>query len=197
MAEQQGAGNPDPDQSGDQETAAGVEAPAAPDPWEEYFSNLEPLEEGPNVQDPKLITSEILRVPKPETLTRISLYLDSILLAKGCLAKRKAERITSTNLSSKQKRRENYARVQDLWKKHPGQCTKRILIDQIIPEKPIPKDVLESYWHNIFTREIGLDLRDIEAEPLLQEVWIPVSSREIEKPIPSKRKAIGPDKITS
>ena len=117
----------------------------------------------PIVRDLNSITSEILRVPKAETLVRISLYLDSILPIKRRLAERKVVRMTSANLSSKQNRKEDYARVQYLWKKKPGQCTKRILNDQIIPEKPIPKHVLEPYRRNIFTRDVDLDLIDLEA----------------------------------
>ena len=60
--------------------------------------------------------------------------------------------------------------MQDLWKKDPCQCTKRILNDQIILEKAIPKEVLKPYWRNIFTRGVGTDLREFEAEFLLQRV---------------------------
>ena len=91
MAEQQGAGISNTDQPGDQEPVAGDEVAAAPDPWKEYFSNLEPLEKCPSIQNLNSITSEILRVPRTKTLARISLYLESILRAKRRLAKRKAE----------------------------------------------------------------------------------------------------------
>ena len=39
IAEQQGGDCPDPAQAADQEHAPGDEATAAPDPWEDYFSN--------------------------------------------------------------------------------------------------------------------------------------------------------------
>ena len=61
-----------------------------------------------------------------------------------------------------------------------------------------PPNSQQFRFYNIFAfAAISRWVRDLEAERLLQGIWVPASPREVERSIPSNRKAIGPDRITS
>ena len=65
-------------------------------------------------------------------------------------------------------------------------------------DKPLSNNFSSARFDEfVFTRDVGSDLRDLDPESLQKGIWVAVSARKVDRSILSKRKAIGPDGITS
>lgn len=94
------------------------------------------------------------------------------------------------------KRREEYARVQDLWKKDPGRCTQRIIKQQLNQTNIIPKDVMVPYWVNTMTPICNNKPNINSSSNVNYFFWNPITIEEIKYGYPSSKTASGPDGLS-
>lgn len=86
-----------------------------------------------------------------EIQTKLDLYLVENIPYKERNTNRRVHTGGNPELTSEKKRRRaEYARVQDLWKKNPSRCVKRILEDQLGHEDGVPKETMVPFWKAVF-----------------------------------------------
>lgn len=95
----------------------------------------------------------------------------------------------------KVRRREEYARVQDLWKRKPGECVKRILEDRLNQEPFMSKGQMEPYWRTIMTRPKTMSPKLARQTECHDDLWRPIEAQEIKDALPRKKSAPGPDGV--
>lgn len=103
----------------------------------------------------------------------------------------------SRNQNAKQKRREEFARVQDLWRRNPGECARRIMEDRLHQEKSLEKDRMVSYWQTIMTRNKTMSPKLPHPEITLDQLWAPITADEVRKALPRRKTATGPDAVSA
>lgn len=99
--------------------------------------------------------------------------------------------------SNKQRKKMEYARIQDLWKKDAGKCVQRILEDRMDQEKELPQAIMEPYWRAVFTREIKDSPKLPKSSEVHEDLWAPITTREIKYALPKTRTAPGPDEVSA
>lgn len=96
-------------------------------------------------------------------------------------------------MNSKWRRRAEYARAQDLWRKDPSQCVKRIINDQMDQEPGLPKELMEPFWKAVFTKETAVAPSLPEPDRNLGALWAPVQVCEVKRAYPPNSTSAGPD----
>lgn len=161
----------------------------------DYFENLQPLEcEGHNARELDNICRRVTSDSKEEICTALGLFL---LKSFPNTWVPKVRRIPPMTKSSKKAlRRVEYARVQDLWKKDPCQCGKRILDDTVVQGNPLQRELLEPFWSAVFTKvKTGYPSLP-PREATISSIVTPVNIMEIKKAYPPLNTAIGPDGLS-
>ena len=100
--------------------------------------------------------------------------------------------------SSKQRRRANYRRTQDLWKRNRTRCANEVLTGQWKEESSfLPPADMFSFWGDMFSKPSEIDRRS--PTPVSDPIWqlmSPVTDEELANTISkSKSSAPGPDGI--
>ena len=85
--------------------------------------------------------------------------------------------------------------AQDLWKRNPSTCVDRVLDDMLEHEDPMPENILAPYWEAQSSRNPGSTLELAEPASIMQELWAPISPREVRRAYPPASIAPGPDSI--
>lgn len=101
---------------------------------------------------------------------------------------------TST-LSSRKKRRAEYARVQSLWRRNPCRCLRTILKDKATSNAP-PKDIMIPFWSQVMTGGSGEAPDASDKRKVRADLWAPITSEEISGALPSLSTSPGPDGVT-
>lgn len=173
------------------------------DPLAAYFNQINPLEtEGFNIDKLNKICTMAKHASKTVLLAELALYLKEIFPVKSrnnnnANLEYTPNPVQGFKLNTKKQRRADYARVQDLWKKNPSMCGKRVLDDQLHQEKSVPRELMEPFWKAVFTKDNSTapDLPD--APETHQSLWIPITAKEVKLALPSKNTAVGPDGLTA
>ena len=97
--------------------------------------------------------------------------------------------------SNKQKRRADFARAQDMWRRNMSHCAKRILDDQMDQEITLEREVMEPYWRTVFTKHNDSVPELPEPKEILHNLWRPIQPKEIKVAFPPANTATGPDGI--
>lgn len=170
------------------------------DPFVAYFNEIQPLAtEGFNIDKLNQLCSKAKQTPKPNLLTEVALYLKETLPGKPRTRSNDEHQAKTTQgikLSKKKQRRADYARVQDLWRKDPSACGKRVLDDKLSQEPSIPREMMEPFWRTVFTKE-NQNAPDLPDAPTTHErLWAPITSRETKTAYPPRNTAVGPDGLS-
>lgn len=167
----------------------------APNRLADYLRMLEPLEvEGFATGRLNEICQIIDEGNKEEVGTVLALYLREIISKNKRPNKRPGrQRNPEVGGNSKKRRRAEYARAQDLWKKDPSLCVKRIINDQMDQEPGLPKELMEPFWKAVFTRDAAIAPTLPEPNEELDPLWAPVQVVEIRGAFPPSATAPGPD----
>ena len=112
----------------------------------EYFVALVPL---PGTTPEAKELNSICRLAINQSWQEISISLGLLIrrLMPSEPARPVSKRPSATRpaRSKKEKRRMEYARVQDLWRKDPSRCVQRILDDQVEQTDGVPQEIMEPY----------------------------------------------------
>lgn len=127
-------------------------------------------------------------------LEEISLYLLQIFPLPEDRAKRGTEQPLLT--SRRKARRAEYARVQEMYKKNPGKCMRKLLKDKATAESP-PQEVMFPFWRQVMTACSNVTPGTGRREEAKLDLWSPIMPNEIKKALPSRGTAPGPDGLTA
>lgn len=100
------------------------------------------------------------------------------------------------NLSRRQQRRAEYARVQDLWRKNRSTCL-RMILDEISEVQVPAKEVMIPYWKQIITNNIDVSPGLESSRSTINELWAPITELEIRKALPAGTTSAGPDGVAA
>lgn len=165
------------------------------DPISEYFRDLAALVgDICNAQRLNTICSMTQWRSKEEVLIELSLYLVENLPRREVRVDGE-RRIRPEPRNRKERRRAEYARVQDLWKKGPSNCIRRILEGQLQQTEGVPKDQMYPYWNAVLTKEDGSCPDLVTPVDRLGHLWQPIEANEIKRAFPPAGTAVGPDGI--
>ncbi|CAB0034374.1 unnamed protein product [Trichogramma brassicae] len=166
----------------------------------EYFCGLQPVgSASPGVARLNALCARVAAsegdIPTPDLLTDLTLLLREMLPRKP---KRQNQKPNEPRqyLSNKQRRRAEYSKIQNLWRKSPSQCVDRILSDQLDQDEPVPMTTMEPYWRRIMTETPGSDLAIRPSATEKCGIWYPIKSKEILAALPPNNSAPGPDGLT-
>lgn len=130
-------------------------------------------------------------------LDKLSLYLRDTFSLKRGKTKKSPDSMDRPTVSRRQQRREDYARTQDLWRKHRGKCLRMILDD--ITEVSYPsREIMVPYWKEIMTtpRDCSPGVTEDHVRPAINELWGPILEVEVRKAMPNNGTAPGPDGVS-
>lgn len=163
---------------------------------EQYLLSLpEPTSdrfEGANLAE---ICRQLASKAPDAVLDELSLYLRGVfpLRPRRMGVARTAEPVV---LIGRQKRRADYARTQDLWRKNRNKCL-RMLLDDTSGAKPPPKDVMAPFWEAIMTGDTSGSPGGDNSAPAIDGLWGPIGAAEIQKALPACTTSAGPDGLTA
>ena len=167
---------------------------------EEFLVNAEPLNiDEYNGRRVDTICEMVTWRPKDEVALELALYLKETFAHERRATQQNRVRVTREPrpLSRKVKRREEYARVQDLWKKDRCECARRILKDELTQQQGLTKEEMEPFWRTVFTTEKTSVLSIDAADDTMISLWDPVKPLEVKCAFPPLRTAKGPDGLTT
>ncbi|CAL7932861.1 unnamed protein product, partial [Xylocopa violacea] len=164
--------------------------------WKQTILDL-PLPKSDNFQCNRLAgIRDRIRWDSPESIFEdLSLYLRDVLLVSTPRRVGSQDCINAEGLSRRQRRRAEYARTQDLWRKNRHNCLRSILKDVTCLDTP-PKEEMIGFWQNIMTREPISSLQSTPPQAVFDELWSPVTQDEIKKALPMATTAAGPDGLS-
>ncbi|KMQ84937.1 reverse transcriptase [Lasius niger] len=96
----------------------------------------------------------------------------------------------------KQLRRAEYARTQDLWRKNRSKCLRMILNDVTGVQVP-PKDIMVPLWETVMRGGEDVSPGNCRPQPVIADLWTPISPKEIKKAMPSNTTLAGPDGVSA
>lgn len=135
---------------------------------------------------------------KDSVREEITLYLQEILNEeeKDRPPRRPVRPRRNNNNSKRAKRRQDFAKTQDLWRKNPGKCLRFLLTDVKNAVTP-DEEVMVPFWENVMTQDIhgspGIETR----KPIITRLWEPVTLIELKRARPTLSSAPGPDGVTA
>uniref|UniRef100_A0ABD2W5D9 Uncharacterized protein n=1 Tax=Trichogramma kaykai TaxID=54128 RepID=A0ABD2W5D9_9HYME len=166
----------------------------------EYFSNLQPVgSASPSVARLNTLCARI--VASNGDIATPDLHLDLTLLRREMLPKKPMRQKQKPNeprqyLSNKQRRRAEYLKVENLWRKSPSQCLDRIFADQLDQDEPVPMTTMEPYWCRIMNETPGSDLAVRLSATKQCKIWHPITPKEILSALPPNNSAPDPDGLS-
>lgn len=170
----------------------------------EYLLNIEaPTNDDYNARWLFRIAGMVDRESKERVLLEIAAYMRETFIPEN-----KNRNISSNNNKRKkcggdiyrnkrEKRRMEYARIQDLWRKNSGSCVNRIITDTIEQEPGLGRHLMEPYWKELMesSSDAVPDLPNPQGtQPSL---WAPITEDELRRAFPATRTSAGPDGVTS
>ena len=90
-----------------------------------------------------------------------------------------------TSRNRRDLRREQFFRAQDLRQRNPSTRVDRLLDNTLEHEEPMSSVILEPCWEAQSPRDPGSALNLAEPVTIMQELWAPISSREVRRTYPS------------
>lgn len=130
-----------------------------------------------------------------ETLCDISIFIREALLPAKTVSGSRPINTPRPPQNRKQRKRDEYKRIQDLWKKNPGRCTHRVLSDQVEQVSCVPRDAMEPFWRAIMTTEKLMFPVLRRSEETYDNLWLPITGEEVKSAFPPSNTAAGPDGI--
>ena len=128
------------------------------------------------------------------TIETLALYIKSILPSKEPSSTTHERMEVPKN--RKQKRRADFKKVQDLWKKNRSRCWKTVEADLLDADKVcLPKETMIPFWKAVMTRDTKLSPNIEQAENEIGAMIRPVSQFEVTRSYPPKNTAPGVDGI--
>lgn len=139
-----------------------------------------------------------LRTTTPDVmLDELSLYLRDVFPPGKGKVKTYAKTCDTPTVSRRQQRKIDYAKTQDLWRKHRGKCLRMILNDITGVVYP-SKENMVPYWREIMTapKDCSPGIMEDRTRPVIKELWSSIQESEIKKAMPNNSTAPGPDGIS-
>ena len=152
-----------------------------------------------NIEALTTIIGQANNIGKESTLISLTSYLIGIL--QICLLDPReinsnvSPSLQHSNISKRQKRREEYALTQQNWRKHQNRCIKSILEgpnESVMP----PRNIMEPYWKSVMEQENTKAPRNENLAQELGDLWNPVNIDEIQTCRPPLSTSPGPDGVT-
>lgn len=129
-------------------------------------------------------------------LEEISLYLLETFPIKASQEKYSPKSEKRSPLSRRKARRAEYARTQNLWKKNRIGCLRYLLKDKRTSLTP-PKDVMIPFWERVMTTANDVTPGVESKHATVEDLWTPISAKEIYAAFPSMGTAPGPDGLSA
>lgn len=99
-------------------------------------------------------------------------------------------------MSRKQRRRVEYAKTQDLWRKNRNKCIRMLLDDVSGVQTPL-KDVMVPFWKEVMETNPDTSPGPERLSPTVRELWAPITGAEVMKARPPNMTSAGPDGLTA
>lgn len=135
---------------------------------------------------------------KVATLSDLTSYLEGLLpRPRSGPPHRALAGVALEDLSSRKRRKHEYAMVQRNWYKHQSRCIKSIL-DGENNAMMSPQPIMEGFWRNIFER-VSLDSPALRPEwaQELADVWTPISIGDVTDSEPDAITSAGYDGVSA
>lgn len=126
----------------------------------------------------------------------LALYLREAFPIRARRAKDTSKCGGDVVMSNRQKRRADYARVQDLWRKNRSKCI-RMLLDDIEGVEVPPRNVMVPFWEAVMTDGAEISPGPEKCRPVLNDLWAPITCMEIKKSLPASTTSAGPDGLSA
>ncbi|KAI4473803.1 hypothetical protein M0804_015157, partial [Polistes exclamans] len=148
---------------------------------------------GYNIAKLKRICCQAKDLNKDSLLGEISLYVREIFPAPN--QQRRQRMSTHEAVSSRKRRRAEYARVQRAWAKNPCKALRSILKGKEAAAMP-DKAVMAPFWEAVFTASCDSSPPLTQGDSILEELWKPIVADEVSRAFPGMGSSTGPDLIT-
>lgn len=175
----------------------GRESDLPPDVFTEYFAAL-PTPDNDNDMAVRLHT--ICRMTswrtKEEVLLELSLFLKEIFPDKSQTNRPKRQRRSVPEAKNRIiRRREEYKRVQDLWRKNKSTCIRRILNEDLTQDECLPRELMEPFWTATFTQDPRTAPILPPPDMFFDSIWTPIKPMEIKGHFPPHNTSAGLDGV--
>lgn len=141
------------------------------------------------------VCNSLDRKGQAEVLQDLTLYLREILPPSSRNSRNPTVGITNT--TKKQLRRTEYARTQYLWKKNRSKLSLRMILDDITGVQVPPKDVMVPFWETVMRGDESISPGNCGLQPVIANLWAPISPEEIKRAMPSNTTSAGPDGVSA
>lgn len=138
-----------------------------------------------------------LSTSDPELVARdLMLYLRVVFPIRARNSKSTPKENVDNVASKRQRRRAEYARTQDLWRKNRSKCIRMLLDD--IEDVQIPrKEVMVPFWEAVMSGGEESSPGIERCRPILKDLLAPITCAEIRKSLPANTTSSGPDGLTA
>ena len=173
--------------------------PSAPGPRDPFIIYFRELELPSNSEDRYLEkVYDLCKTAEWRTkrsfLRELDLLLLEILPPRETPGKQQ-DATPPTPKNRRERKKAEYKRLQDLWRKDKVRCIKRILNEDIEQHQGLPREVMEPYWTATFT--LGSRSSPVLSPPArtFDGIWAPLRPIEVKGMFPPNRTAKGPDGV--
>lgn len=94
------------------------------------------------------------------------------------------------------RRRVDFGRAQELWRRNPGRCYRTITGSPVVA-CGIPQDAMVGYWEAVMTDARESRPLEVAQEDLISSLWSPVTVDEVRRSFSSRSSAPGPDGLSA
>lgn len=134
---------------------------------------------------------------KPRVRLELTEYLKLTFPPRVIDKPHRIQPVDTVGLSSRKRRRTEYAVTQKSWKKNQGRCIKEILEGKNISKMPAQK-IMEPFWKQVLERQCNATPHlKLGPQNGLELIWSPITIEEINESRLRTATSPGPDGITS
>lgn len=164
---------------------------------QDLFRQLKPLN-GNQFQPDRLgrICENISIWSKEKVHEELELYLLHILPLKQKQRIKASQSAPERKTSKRQMRRAEYAKIQRAWRKNPCKCLRIILKGKSEATPPAKQDMIQ-FWRTTMTNGTNTSPENETKQPVINELWSPVTTDEIKQSFPELNTSPGPDGLSS
>lgn len=138
----------------------------------------------------------IAKIDKVLAAARLELYLKTNFVRRVPEPREPRDDLARRDVSRRKLRREKYAVTQRLWKRNRGKCVDSVIDDKSEVRFPPDQEILP-YWENVFTQYVETNPQIAGENPVLPNLWGPITTKEAQLSRPNSQTSPGPDGLTA
>lgn len=168
-----------------------------PDMFTLYFAGLE-IPESEDAYAHRLHTICLMTTwrSKEEVRLELGLFLKDLFPNKSNKERSEKRSNPPVPRNRVEKRRAEYKRCQDLWRRNKSTCVQRILKEDLSQGECLPRELMEPFWNATFTQNPGTAPVLPPPTEVYSSVWDPIQPQNIKGNYPPHNTAAGVDGVT-